>query len=268
MMECEYHGITYDPNRKNWKARIHYEGKEQYIGRYDTAYDAALAYDQAARMINEAKVVSHAARRRTRPVNFPQVQRFDKGLHARLLTLFKAHPAALAPAPAHHALKRKLDQTDLGSSLRTHALTAAAAFSGAASHQAHVLAVAADACQDVYDADAAAAAEAAAALTAMGSGGLTYSAPPHSIPQEQHTGAGLLAALAATRSCRTAPSGSSRAGALLLNAGQPRAGAVQLQPAADAAAVGSPVAQVLLRVALPEPSSHAAQQVTDRKSVV
>jgi hypothetical protein len=34
MMECEYHGITYDPNRKNWKARIHYEGKEQYIGRW------------------------------------------------------------------------------------------------------------------------------------------------------------------------------------------------------------------------------------------
>jgi hypothetical protein len=32
-MECDFHGITYDPHRNNWKARIHYEGKEQYIGR-------------------------------------------------------------------------------------------------------------------------------------------------------------------------------------------------------------------------------------------
>lgn len=239
--------------------------------RYDTAYDAALAYDQAARMINEAKVVSHAARRRTRPVNFPQVQRFDKGLHARLLALFKAHPAAPAPAPAQHAPKRKLDQTDVGRSLRTHALTAAAAASGAASHQQPVLAAAAGAWEDAYDADAADAAEAAAALTAMGSGGLTYSAPQRSIPQEQHAGAGLLAALAAHCGIQTVPSGSSRAGALLSGAGQPGAGGegsmhALLQPAADAAAgdaaaAGNPVAQVLLRAALPEPSSDAAQQV-------
>jgi hypothetical protein len=35
MEESDWHGITYDPGRRNWKARIHFDGKEQYIGRWD-----------------------------------------------------------------------------------------------------------------------------------------------------------------------------------------------------------------------------------------
>lgn len=31
--ERSLHGITFDPKRRNWKARIHFAGKEHYIGR-------------------------------------------------------------------------------------------------------------------------------------------------------------------------------------------------------------------------------------------
>lgn len=137
-------------------------------------------------MINDAKQLCHTARRRTRPINFPHLQPYDKALHVRLLAILKGLPtAASTPPPAQHAQhssKRKRDQAEAGSGsvLQVAASFAAAAAAGAAAahQQEALLLAAAGGHHSVPQHDATAeAVEAAAALAAMGSVGLTHSAP-------------------------------------------------------------------------------------------
>lgn len=43
-----YKGVSYDKKREKWEAYIKINGKKKHIGRYETATDAALAYDKKA----------------------------------------------------------------------------------------------------------------------------------------------------------------------------------------------------------------------------
>lgn len=47
-----YKGVRYDPERKKWVAMIGHENKRYNLGRFATALEAALAYDQAARELH------------------------------------------------------------------------------------------------------------------------------------------------------------------------------------------------------------------------
>ncbi|RVN04655.1 GIY-YIG nuclease family protein [Sinorhizobium meliloti] len=44
----EYKGVSFMPKIGKWRARIHIDGKERYIGTFVTAMEAATAYDEAA----------------------------------------------------------------------------------------------------------------------------------------------------------------------------------------------------------------------------
>lgn len=45
-------GITYDPKKKLWRARIAINGKRKYIGKYKSQEDASRAYIQAKQIIH------------------------------------------------------------------------------------------------------------------------------------------------------------------------------------------------------------------------
>jgi hypothetical protein len=45
-------GITYDPHKKLWKARIGINGKRKYIGKYKSQEEAAQAYIDAKRLLH------------------------------------------------------------------------------------------------------------------------------------------------------------------------------------------------------------------------
>lgn len=45
-------GITYDPNKKLWRARIGINGTRQYIGKFKSQEEAAQAYLQAKRSLH------------------------------------------------------------------------------------------------------------------------------------------------------------------------------------------------------------------------
>lgn len=46
-----FKGVSFDPQKGKFAARIYHLGKLHWLGRYDTAESAALAYDEAARNI-------------------------------------------------------------------------------------------------------------------------------------------------------------------------------------------------------------------------
>lgn len=45
-----YKGVSYDSRWKKWRARLHINKKEIWLGYFSLARDAALAYDKAARL--------------------------------------------------------------------------------------------------------------------------------------------------------------------------------------------------------------------------
>lgn len=44
----QYKGVTHIKKTGKWKVRIHYDSKDRHIGHYDTAEEAAIAYNEAA----------------------------------------------------------------------------------------------------------------------------------------------------------------------------------------------------------------------------
>ena len=44
-----YRGVSWDKTSGKWRAMIGFNGKRHSAGRYDTEYEAALAYDEKAR---------------------------------------------------------------------------------------------------------------------------------------------------------------------------------------------------------------------------
>lgn len=45
-----YKGVIYDKQRQKWRAEICYGGKRRYLGRFNSAEEVALAYNEAARI--------------------------------------------------------------------------------------------------------------------------------------------------------------------------------------------------------------------------
>lgn len=43
-----YKGVSFDKTRNKWVARIRYDGKYLFLGRFDNKIDAAIAYNKAA----------------------------------------------------------------------------------------------------------------------------------------------------------------------------------------------------------------------------
>ena len=47
-----YKGVSYHKSGKKYEAYIHYEGKKHHLGYFDTAEQAAEAYDKKAKEID------------------------------------------------------------------------------------------------------------------------------------------------------------------------------------------------------------------------
>jgi hypothetical protein len=47
-----FKGVIWDKARKKWRAEIQFQGKSHHLGRFDTAEDAALAYDTKSRELH------------------------------------------------------------------------------------------------------------------------------------------------------------------------------------------------------------------------
>jgi hypothetical protein len=46
-----FRGVSWDKERRKWRARIHIDGKEKTLGRFRNADEAARAYDAAAKEV-------------------------------------------------------------------------------------------------------------------------------------------------------------------------------------------------------------------------
>lgn len=47
-----YPGVSWDKLREKWRAQINIKGKSYYIGLFNTAYEAHLAYEKAAKELH------------------------------------------------------------------------------------------------------------------------------------------------------------------------------------------------------------------------
>ncbi len=49
LKSSRFKGVSSVSDGDRWRARIHYNGKENFLGRYDSEIDAAIAYNNAAK---------------------------------------------------------------------------------------------------------------------------------------------------------------------------------------------------------------------------
>jgi hypothetical protein len=56
-----FKGVCFDTEMRRWKASIQYHNKRIHLGRFDSAAEAAIAYDEAAtRLFGEFAKTNHA----------------------------------------------------------------------------------------------------------------------------------------------------------------------------------------------------------------
>lgn len=68
-----YYGVCYRKDNKKWRARATINGKKYYFGQYDTAEEAAKAYDENASKLNENLPEKHRF-----PLNFNHSEDFQE----------------------------------------------------------------------------------------------------------------------------------------------------------------------------------------------
>jgi hypothetical protein len=73
---------------KRWKAQIYYDGKNRYLGRFDTKQEAALAYEREARQRGEDK-----------PLNYESIKAAEEAAAKAQAEHALAHPKQPQPRP-------------------------------------------------------------------------------------------------------------------------------------------------------------------------